>query len=385
MENKDPVVESKDPFDKIFKSVSETLNEVALYQVKQIEWIVSKISQIIIPIAFLFSGSFLIRKISPTTADSISESIGHSLSFIKSNAVEVTTATVLLFSLAGTAAVLFASQLQLKKRQRDAMAKALAARQKLAREEARWREAARGGAAPSASTATPRARATRAASLHAEAHLEEARIEEARIVRGRISNTRYTPEIQFVVPPNFKREQTPTSYIDIYNQFKRRMATEEERLKSNSGLNLFWGILFAVFAVVFLLVTIFYKPSSQISSTQDFIAAYGPRATLAIILELISFFFLRLYSATEQEIKHHKNEVTNMESKFAAALLAMDNPTLTTKSQVIKGFMSSERNFLLKKNEKTVASEMYTEYNDFKDTLSLLLRAAKPRNKKKVS
>ncbi|CAN5151599.1 hypothetical protein BH10PSE3_BH10PSE3_28710 [soil metagenome] len=344
----------------ILETLRLSFEESAKYQVRQLDLIISLVGRSFIPIFIAATFVYGVDAISPKFVAYLKEFAYGFGDFIKTNAVETAAALVLITSLLGTAAVLFASQIQLRKRYRAIRAEALASKRTSTQKDE---------TPPPAREAKPavaqRARQANSPKLKAE-------ISSSAPTLRMMPSPNSSSFIQFIKNSSFRRDNSPSSYLDIYSHFKRRMSLEEDRLKRNSGLNLFWGILFAVFAMIFLLVTIFYRSTYPILSTQDFVAIYGPRATLAIILELISFFFLRLYNATEQEIKHHKNEVTNMESKFAAALIAMEAPTAPLKAQIVKGFMESERNFLLRKNEKTVASEMSNNYNDFLETLSIV-------------
>lgn len=178
----------------------------------------------------------------------------------------------------------------------------------------------------------------------------------------------------------------PTDYIDVLTQFRFRMRGEERRLKINSVVNLIWGILFSLLSGLWLLLSVNeLKGHGTYASISDIVAAYSPRAALAIILQLVSFFFLRLYASTEHEIKHHKNEITNMESRFAGALFAAEASTPATRVIVLKSFMAVERNFLIKKGERTAATEVDTRYNDLVALVETLVqtkaRQQKPKSK----
>lgn len=165
----------------------------------------------------------------------------------------------------------------------------------------------------------------------------------------------------------------PTDYIDVLTQFRLRMRGEERRLKLNSVVNLIWGILFSLLAGWWLLFSVSeLKDHGAYSNMSEVIATYAPRSALAIILQLVSFFFLRLYAATEHEIKHHKNEITNMESRFAGAMFDAETSTPATRAIVLKSFMTVERNFLIKKGERTAATEVDTRYNDLVALLETL-------------
>jgi hypothetical protein len=78
---------------------------------------------------------------------------------------------------------------------------------------------------------------------------------------------------------------------------------------------------------------------------------------LAVFIEIFSLFFLRLYRAGLDEIKFFQNELTNVETKYAAleSALASKNADLT--ERVIGLLAETERNFLLRKGESTVELE----------------------------
>jgi hypothetical protein len=182
-----------------------------------------------------------------------------------------------------------------------------------------------------------------------------------------------------IIISDLYEDNRPSDYIDILMQFRKRMNSELVRLKTNSRVNLIWGILFTSLGMIFTLFTVTVYTASNVSNVVDLIMTYGPRITLVSILEIVGFFFLRLYNSTEQEIKHHKNEVTNMEAKFAAAMYSKDSQ-LTLKQSVVRGLSSTERNFVLKKGERTVSFDGDGTYNDILslfDKIQGLVKASK--------
>ena len=79
---------------------------------------------------------------------------------------------------------------------------------------------------------------------------------------------------------------------------------------------------------------------------------------------VLSFFFLRLYRRSFDQIKYFRNERINIESKLLSLQLAllMANNTNNTNDyeslkEIIKKFVRTERNFVLKKGETTVEGE----------------------------
>lgn len=92
-------------------------------------------------------------------------------------------------------------------------------------------------------------------------------------------------------------------------------------------------------------------------STKDFLVYLTPRLSLAVFIEIFSFFFLRLYKRNLEDVKYFHNERTNIDSKIIAlkASILLGKEELIM--EIIKGFSTVERNFILKKDETTISLE----------------------------
>jgi len=97
---------------------------------------------------------------------------------------------------------------------------------------------------------------------------------------------------------------------------------------------------------------------------------YLPRFGVGLLLQFVGFFFLRLYVANEQDIKHNSNEITNLEAKMMALQVASERNDKQLFKPIVESLAATERNFILKKNEKAI-HEDDRRYND----LSQMLRA----------
>lgn len=162
---------------------------------------------------------------------------------------------------------------------------------------------------------------------------------------------------------------------DIYYQFRYRMREDEARLRGNAGLNLIVGIVFAILALGVLAYPMI-DPVVQATNWLFIMQAHLPRTAVGLLSQLLSFFFLRLYSINQQDLKHNKNEVTNFDMKMLAIMMAQTNPEI--RSMVAAELARSERNFILRKGERTIVSEIESDYNELRRTLVDLL-AVTPR------
>ena len=146
------------------------------------------------------------------------------------------------------------------------------------------------------------------------------------------------------------------------HRISRLFAGTESRLKSEilslnkrGNLNLALGILISILG----LLVLFYYISSVNSTTKpmEFFALMLPRFSLIILVEIFAYFFLRLYKMSITEIKYFQNELTNIEMKRIALMQLTQGEDVTILSEIVKNFISTERNYILEKGQSTVDIE----------------------------
>lgn len=164
-----------------------------------------------------------------------------------------------------------------------------------------------------------------------------------------------SPEILDLI----KNDHPEAKYFEIIEhtyQFKNRIKKHISSLSRNSNLNLLLGLFITSIAVA-LLLNLVYGIKKEINTYFMLISYYTPRVLIIIFIEIFAFFFLRLYRRTIEEIRYFHNELTNVEAKilsFKAALLSKD---INIIKDVINNITQTERNFILKKDEKTIELE----------------------------
>lgn len=156
----------------------------------------------------------------------------------------------------------------------------------------------------------------------------------------------------------------------LFTAMRVRLMKDEVRLRGNSRLNLMIGVFVALIAASIIGAPLFMSRSVP-SSVSEFWPAYILRLPVGLLLQIVSFFFLRLYVSTENEIKHNKNEVTNVESKFLSLIASREFGY--TPELAIRSLAETERNFVIRKGDKTVGSENDSRYNDMREILDELL------------
>jgi uncharacterized membrane protein len=201
-----------------------------------------------------------------------------------------------------------------------------------------------------------------------------------------------TEEITKTIAENIQKTQDLSDPDKLFQASRGRLGQESLRIDRISRRNLYFGIVFSAFALAFLawplvaqtlnVVAVPYPPPSNANAQTSEPSAevfrwlsqtYLPRFAVGILLQFVGFFFLRLYVANELDLKHNKNEMTNIEMKMIGLQVARVLRDASSKKEIVKVFAHTERNFVLKKGERTISSEELSEYNDLKSVLEGLI------------
>tara|TARA_B100001250_G_scaffold405348_1_gene422701 strand:- start:113 stop:1048 length:936 start_codon:yes stop_codon:yes gene_type:complete len=158
-------------------------------------------------------------------------------------------------------------------------------------------------------------------------------------------------------------EKTYNLLEDEFSDIKYRIEREVSRLSRYGLINLMLGFITTFMAIFFLAYSLneFNEPSYE---TSQFVYKFIPRLSLSILIELFSFFFLRMYRKNLEDLKYLNNEKTNVEMQLLSlktAIVLKDNEAI---SKVIDKMSSTERNFVLKKDETTVETQKSRMDND---------------------
>jgi hypothetical protein len=165
-----------------------------------------------------------------------------------------------------------------------------------------------------------------------------------------------------------ERTRNLTSIRVAFTRNRRRMIEEAERIQRNGFLNLMIGILFSVIALGILGYPLFTSSAVQDTNWISLFERFAPRFSVGVLIQLIGFFFLRLCVAGESEVHYIRNEITNLESRLISYLAAAVSKDPTAMRDIIKQLVRTERNFKLKKGERTLYSTDET-YNDIRQLL----------------
>src|SRR5205823_4776936 len=71
-----------------------------------------------------------------------------------------------------------------------------------------------------------------------------------------------------------------------------------------------------------------------------------PRISVAVFIEVFSFFFLKLYKSNLQEIKYFQNELTNIEMRGLALEAALLNTQNKSTEPIVDQLIRTDRNLV---------------------------------------
>lgn len=181
------------------------------------------------------------------------------------------------------------------------------------------------------------------------------------------------------------RDDTRSEELRIFDRFRERMRDERDRIRSSSRANLLFGLAFSIIALIILGYPLFgdIVSSGKLTAT-DFYSYFTqraiPRLSVGFLIQVVGFFFLRLYVTNEMDIKHTKNESTNFDAWMIAVVVGQRDGWEKARPDVLKRLSTTERNFVLKKGEKSVGIENDAQYNDITASLQEILQRLRPED-----
>jgi hypothetical protein len=155
----------------------------------------------------------------------------------------------------------------------------------------------------------------------------------------------------------------------IFQGFQRRMDFERDRIRNTARSNLIFGLAFSIAALLILGFPLLVDIQSAVTTGDkeiylSVVQRTLPRVSLGVLVQIVGFFFLRLYVTNEMDLKHTKNEVTNFEAWMIAVALAKRSDNDVARTLVLRRMIETERNFILRKGDRTISIENDSKYND---------------------
>lgn len=185
--------------------------------------------------------------------------------------------------------------------------------------------------------------------------------------------TEETPVV--TTPSSDNGSKVQISILDIQTAFlksEERLIKEVKALGKRSNINLVIGSVIALIGWALLVWFIIDINNKEMQGWQ-MLNAFIPRLTIIIMIEIFSYFFLKLYRESIDRIRYYQNEITNIESKKIAILASVISDKDATCKSIIESLLKVDRNILLRKGETTIELEkLKIENNSSKNLLSNL-------------
>lgn len=163
--------------------------------------------------------------------------------------------------------------------------------------------------------------------------------------------------------------QRYNSLIKDFEDTKNRLKLEASEIEAKGTLNLILGAFLALLGLGYL----YYLQIDKPIISSNLLFAYNKvfsRYSVVILIEILAFFFLRLYKSSYAESKYFQNELTTVELKFASLFTAINFGCEKDISNVTIELSKGERNIILKKGEST--TELQMQKNDTSEINSVI-------------
>lgn len=164
-------------------------------------------------------------------------------------------------------------------------------------------------------------------------------------------------------------ENTANEIKHTFLASEERIKIEIKNLKRRATINLSLGVSLSIAALlVFFFLVYNEKPDEDY---QKVFLHFAPRVGLVVFVELLAYFFLKLYKFTLTSVQYYHNELTNIETRKIAAIVAIKHCKEDKIWQTVEYLLKVERNVLVKDKETTIQMEMLKLQSE-KDNSDLL-------------
>ncbi|MBI4920957.1 MAG: hypothetical protein HY834_04360 [Devosia nanyangense] len=137
----------------------------------------------------------------------------------------------------------------------------------------------------------------------------------------------------------------------------RRLSEHSSLLGKRANSSLFAGLGFGAVGAVFLGVLLFVEKPTGLVELTGILSHYLPRLSITLIVELVAFFFLRVYSRTLADIRYIQNEITNIEMKLVGLHIAIERNAADVVNEAVLALIHTERNHILEKGQTSLENE----------------------------
>lgn len=160
--------------------------------------------------------------------------------------------------------------------------------------------------------------------------------------------------------PQIYKERSFNTVISMVERHIDGLQRQIGLQQRNANFNVFYGVAFSTIGLAFMgyIVLFLQIEGSGSMEWQAFAFSIVPKILFVLIFESVAFFFLRAYREDRAMVRYLRNEATNMESRAFGALSAILFGPPESVSGSIASLLQTERNFILRKGERTIINEL---------------------------
>ncbi len=167
---------------------------------------------------------------------------------------------------------------------------------------------------------------------------------------------------------------TQATIAEIRQRIGQRLDEQSRSFDRRGNLNLTIGVVTTGVALS-VLVWMAINAPRNFSGSGEMAAYFIPRASVGLLVQALSYFFLTLYRRAIDEIKYFQNELTNIESRLCALDVALVSGDTVAAKAILLRLGATDRNMVLAKGQSTVDLEKHRIDNSGRVDLAALVRA----------
>lgn len=165
-------------------------------------------------------------------------------------------------------------------------------------------------------------------------------------------------------PGTSGKAELNVNILDVHTAFLGSEERIKDELRSNSKratTNLIIGSVIGLVGIFILVWFVFDLFTGNMNSGRDqlirSLETFGARLCIVFLIELFSYFFLKLYKDCIERTRYYQNELTNIESKKIAILSSVILKDTEHSKAIIESMLCVERNFIIPKDCTTLELE----------------------------
>lgn len=158
------------------------------------------------------------------------------------------------------------------------------------------------------------------------------------------------------------------------DQIRDNMESYRDANRQQYARNLAAGLGLSAFAVFVALYLVINRPDIELNQPSiaiiQLLISYVPYITVIIVVEVLAFFFLKLYRQNVEVERYIRNEISSLNAKLAAIFVAVRSEDEAFRQNLISQLFTVERNQVLENGATTIEIEKAKlDVETFKDGL----------------